>query len=68
MILGALHVGAWTRELKLVMAPFESGHAPPGIEGAFDNSWGYPRPLENTEIYITIHTSSKITVIKWQWK
>jgi hypothetical protein len=26
------------------------------------------RPLENTDIYITIHNSRKITVMKWQQK
>lgn len=31
----AIHLGARTREIKLEMAPFESGRDPLGIEGAF---------------------------------
>jgi hypothetical protein len=29
---------------------------------------GHLRPPEDTDTYIIIHNSSKVTVRKWQWK
>jgi hypothetical protein len=50
-------------------SPYSSGSQPVGLDlfrGQLTLSWGRLRPLEDTDIYIMIYNSSKITVIKLQ--